>query len=146
MSHLYPIAASSDEALHPNSPAALTRAQAVQLAGKRAVLSLETEWRTVTLEEAEEMLAAAEAGQGHEFIQQYENADGKPVLAITYWRISEAAMTPPESTSKTKQEKAVEEDHTDDLYFRSGRTKPRGRRKAVDPRQMELFQSSDPKS
>ena len=146
MSHLYPIAASSDDALRPDSPAALTRAQAEQLAGKRAVLSLETEWRTVTVEEAEQMLAAAEAGQGHEFIQQYENADGKPVLAITYWRISETAMTPPESTLKAKQEKAAEEDHTDDLYFRSGRTKPRGRRKAVDPRQMELFQSSDPKS
>ena len=36
-------------------------------------------------------------------------------------------------------------DHTDDLYFRRGRTKP-SRRRYVDPRQLDLFRQSKDKS
>lgn len=140
MSHLYPIAVSVEEALSPDQPAALTRADAERLAERKSVLSLETEWLTVSEDEAERMLDAAAAGQGHEFIQRYENEDGSPVLAITFWRVSETAPADPEEARLTTEPDEV--DHTDDLYFRSGRTKKRGPKKKLDPRQMDLFQSS----
>lgn len=147
MSHLYPIATSAEDAVSPDNPAALTRAEAERLAEGRGIQALETEWLTVTLGKATEMRAAADAGQGHAFIQQYENEEGSPVLAITYWRIGEKIAAPSEDVPELKApETAAEPDHTDDLYFRVGRTKRRGRYKKVDPRQMDLFNPVDPES
>ena len=144
MSHLYPIATSATDAKSPDNPAALTHAEAERLAGDRPVIALETEWLTVSEEEAEAWLAAAEACPGHEFIQRYENEDGSPVLAITYWRISKTVTTAAaESADSNSAQPSSADDHTDDLYFKSGRTKKRGRFKKIDPRQMDLFRSPD---
>ena len=141
MSHLYPLAKSARVALGTPLGAALTRAEAERLAGETAVVGLETEWLNLSAQEAETMKAAAEAGPGGGFVQSYEDADGATVLAVTYWKLADAnakdAPSVPEPTETATP--SPEEDHTDDLYFRSGRTKKRGRRKKVDPNQMDLF-------
>lgn len=141
MSHLYPLAASAKAALDAPEHAALTRAEAVRQAEGASVSGLETEWLTLSADEADAALARAESGVGTGFVQIYEDASGTPVLAVTYWKLAETgrAKETVVSTPKPSQKEAEEADHTDDLYFRSGRTKKRGRRKKVDPNQMDLF-------
>lgn len=141
MSHLYPLAISAKAALEAPEHAALTRAEAVRLAGVCPVLGLETEWLTLTPEDAQAIRAAAEANIGHGFVQAYEDANGASVLAVTYWKLADAkAVLHPPKPAKPAQADDVE-DHTDDLYFRSGRTKRRGRKKKTDPNQLDLFQA-----
>lgn len=143
MSHLYPLAATGADALKSAEHAALSKSQAQRLAGEQSVLSLETDWLTLTLEEADAALSLAEteAYAGAGFIQRYEDASGAAVLAVTYWKLANPAQAKadiaPEAVSHdTKQ---PDEDHTDDLYFRAGRTKKRGRKRKIDPNQMDLF-------
>ena len=143
MSHLYPLAVSAQAALEAPEHAALTRAEAERLAGPCPVIALETEWLTLTPQEAEVARAAAEANIGHGFVQTYEDANGAPVLAVTYWKLADANATLPERKAVEPVQAPDIEDHTDDLYFRSGRTKKRGRRKKIDPNQLDLFNASE---
>jgi len=104
-----------------------------------AVTQLETEWLSLSAQEAEAMKAAADAGPGGGFVQSYEDADGATVLAVTYWKLAGPGNVP-EAEPEREVEPPPVEDHTDDLYFRFGRTKKRGpRKKKVDPNQMDLF-------
>jgi len=152
MSHLYPLAISARAALGTPIGAALSRAEAERLAplidGNLPVVRLETEWLTPDAQEIETLMSEADAGPGNGFVQYYENADGAPILAVTYWKIIDPnAVEEPAPSTPTKADPEVvdaassppEEDHTDDLYFRSGRTKKRGSRKKIDPNQMDLF-------
>lgn len=141
MSHLYPLATSAIAALHTAEHAALNRAEADRLAGVDLVLALETEWLTLSVEEAETATVAATASVGQGFVQYYENADGAVVLAVTYWKLAagEAEIPGPDLAVSAPATPAPEEDHTDDLYFRFGRTKKRARRKKENPNQMDLF-------
>ena len=140
MSHLYPLAANAKEALKAEL-AALTRYEAEALADGKEIVKLETECITPSGNDIHEIIDAAHAGPGQGFVQRYEDEAGAPVLAVTYWKIGKAV------NSKTPAKKPPEpgpsaEDHTDDLYFREGRTKParkRGRKKYTDPRQMDMF-------
>lgn len=149
MAHLFPLALNAADAVDAPELAARTRAGAEALveASTRRVVRLETEWLTLEPDEAARILAAAEATEwGEMFIQRYEDASGKPVLAVTYWKLVDPA-TPAETGSAgpvtppaEETPKADETDDTDDLYFRKGRTKKRGaRRKKIDPNQMDLF-------
>lgn len=150
MSHSYPLAESAEDALTPDYPAARTRAEAERQANGREIVSLETEWLNVSDADAENMLARADATMGMGFVQRYEDAGGAPVLAVTYWKLgtelsskspAKPARKAPETVSESESQK---EDHTDDLYFRSGRTKPRrGRKPKIDPNQMDLFSAPD---
>jgi len=151
MSHLYPLAITGADALKSAEHAALSKSEAQRLAGDQRVLGLETDWLTLTEDEAEAVLrlAETEAYPGAGFIQRYEDASGAAVLAVTYWKLASAAQAEAEIDSKraetTPEDKTPEEDHTDDLYFRAGRTKKRGRKKKIDPNQMDLFgQAKDP--
>lgn len=152
MSHLYPLAATATDALKGAEFAALTRSEATRLADGKALSGLETDWLTLRVSEAEAAIAASETGAGVGFIQRYENASGEAVLAVTYWKLAGADGTAPERVLDTTletptqampavqaEDRPSEEDHTDDLYFRAGRTKPRGRTKKPDPNQMDLF-------
>lgn len=145
MSHLYPIAETAEEALTDAKVAALTRYEAEALADGREIERLETEWLTREKTGISEVIDAADAGPGLGFVQQYEDESGAPVLAVTYWKLgapTNASAKPDKPADKPKE---VPEDHTDDLYFRQGRTKParkRGRKKYIDPRQMDMFGSS----
>lgn len=153
MSLAYPLARTAKDALDGASLAARTRYDAEELAEGTPILSLETEWLKPASAEIPALLKQAESGEAKGFIQTYEDADGKPVLAVTYWKLgkapakkkAEAQKAPPEPEKpKPAKKKSPETDHTDDLYFRHGRTRPSRRsRKAVDPRQMDLFMSPD---
>lgn len=97
---------------------------------------LETEWLTLTPPELAELATQADAGVSAGFVQRYENAAGATVLAVTYWQITPDATEPDIAPEPEPQ---PEPDHTDDLYFRSGRTKKRRSGKKPDPNQMDLF-------
>lgn len=144
MSHLYPLATSAAEALTSPEPAARTRYEAETLAEKANVSRLETEWITPAETEREAYEKTAEAGVGAGFVQRYEDAAGEPVYAVTYWKLE----TTPKKRKAPKTAKAPKTrtgDHTDELYFRSGRTKSTRRKRApkVDPRQLDLFPGPD---
>lgn len=146
MSHAYPLARTVTDALKAGAAAARTRAEAEALAGELKVESLHTEWLNLTEAEATAQMAA-NAGEGaHGFLQRYEDDKGAPVLAVTFWRLVDAAK-PKKAAKPAKPAKAEAKpeaaDHTDDLYFRSGRTKPPRRRRFVDPRQMDLFDKAE---
>lgn len=157
MSLAYPLAKSADDALKGGDLAARTRYQAEELAGDTPILALETEWLKPPSADLPALIRQAETGEAKGFIQVYEDADEKPVLAITYWKLGKApskkkAAAKPEPEPEKpapkpkpiKKDKPEEADHTDDLYFRHGRTRPSRRRKQhVDPRQMDLFISPD---
>ena len=149
MSHTYPLATDAAAALRSPDKAARTRADAETLAAGREVVALETEWLAVAADEAEALMAVADESAGQGFVQRYEDASGAPVLAVTYWKL--AAVSPvkaakaktkkaPPSTSNTPTPAPVAEDHTDDLYFRQGRTKPKkAKPPKADPNQLDLF-------
>ena len=138
MSHAYPIGKTARYALKTATAAARTRYEAEELADGFSIKALETEWITPSEKDLPKMLAQAEANPGHGFVQNYEDADGNPVLAITYWKLVKTQKPPkPKPKSITPQDDSVE-DHTDDLYFKSGRTK-KSRKRVVDPNQMDLF-------
>ncbi|MGB3626035.1 MAG: hypothetical protein WA989_09405 [Henriciella sp.] len=155
MSLAYPLAKTAEDALKGGDLAARTRYQAEELAGDTPILALETEWLKPPSTDVPALIRQAEAGEAKGFIQIYEDADAKPVLAVTYWKLGKtpakkkaAAKPEPEPKPKTSKPKAKQKpeelDHTDDLYFRHGRTRPsRKRKKHVDPRQMDLFVSPD---
>jgi len=148
MGHLYPLASSVDAALDAPAHAARTRYEADALAGEHCVLALETEWLELDDDTAAKAEAQARTGPGEGFVQRYENADGRPVLAVTYWKL--AASSRP-ATRKPDQDgpalsatpapmaasppASAQGDHTDDLYFRGGRTRKRRRAPRTDPRQ-----------
>ncbi|WP_018148668.1 hypothetical protein [Henriciella marina] len=154
MSLAYPLALSAEDALNGAGEAARTRYEAETLAGDTPILSLETEWLKPDAATVEAVIKQAESGEAKGFIQIYEDADGQPVLAVTYWKLkhtpAEKVAKPPEKTEVVepqpvpKEKKpATEADHTDDLYFRHGRTKRARKRQQSDPRQMDLFISPD---
>lgn len=154
MSLAYPLARSGDDALTGVNKAARTRYDAEEVADGTPVIALETEWLNPDGADVPALLKQAESGEAKGFIQVYEDADGKPVLAVTYWKLGETATptarkTPkadpkPEPAAPRPKPEKTEEDHTDDLYFRHARSR-RSRRKASDPRQMDLFISPDPR-
>ncbi len=137
MSHAYPLGKTARDALKNAKDAARTRYEAEDLADGVAIDALETEWLTPSAKDLPKILEQAEANPGHGFVQNYEDGSGNTVLAVTYWKLAKATKK-----AKPKPEpapKATEEDHTDDLYFKSGRTKKSRRKTFVDPNQMDLF-------
>ena len=145
MSHAYPLASTVTDALKPGVKAARTRADAEALAAGMKVESLHTEWLNLTEEEAKAQMAANSGEGAHGFLQRYEDDKGAPVVAVTYWRLVDEAKAkkPAKAPPPEPAPEPTEADHTDDLYFRSGRTKPSRRKRWVDPRQMDLFAEAD---
>ena len=147
MSHLYPIAETAEDALERATLAALTRYDAEALAEGHNILKLETEWITPASDDVVGIMEAADAGPGKGFVQRYEDEKGAPVLAVTYWKLGDIAAKPAKPKPPPSKP-STDEDHTDDLYFRHGRTKPSkrgGRKKFIDPRQMDMFSApADP--
>ena len=136
MSHTYPLGKTARDALKATGEPARTRYEAEELADGAVIKALETEWLTPSAADLPDLLALAEANPAHCFVQNYEDAAGNTVLAITYWKLAKAAAKP---KAKPKPDPKTEtEDHTDDLYFRAGRTK-KSKQKPVDPNQLDLF-------
>ena len=138
MSHTYPLAKSAKDALNAGLKTARTRYEAEEKAEGMVVKSLETEWLTPAAQDTQALIAKIEASNAHGFVQHYEDATGNTVLAVTYWKIGK--ITARKSAKPTSISTETEtEDHTDDLYFRSGRTRKSRKSKAADPNQMDLF-------
>ncbi|MFN3212842.1 MAG: hypothetical protein ACE37M_07050 [Henriciella sp.] len=144
MSHAYPLGKTARDALKNAQAAARTRYEAEDLAGDVAIAALETEWLTPSVKDLPKMLEQAEANPGHGFVQNYEDADGNTVLAVTYWKLAKAPKKPKPKPVPPQQTDTPEEDHTDDLYFKSGRTKKSRRKPFVDPNQLDLFGAKKP--
>ena len=138
MSHAYPLGKTARDALKGAQEAARTRYEAEDLAGDVAIASLETEWLTPSEKDLPKILEQAEANPGHGFVQHYEDGAGKTVLAVTYWKLAKAKTKKPAPKPKADATPS-DEDHTDDLYFKSGRTKKGRRKRYIDPNQMDLF-------
>lgn len=135
MSHTYPIATTAKAALEAQGEPARTRYEAEALAAGQAIAALETEWLTPASADVARMLELVKANPAHGFVQNYEDAKGNTVLAVTYWKLAKPSKAKPKPPPKPK----AEEDHTDDLYFRSGRTKKAKRKRFVDPNQLDMF-------
>jgi len=137
MSHAYPLGKTARDALKTAKAAARTRYEAEDLADGVAIAALETEWITPTAKDLPKLLEQVEINPGQGFVQHYEDGSGNPVLAVTYWKLAKAAKKPKPKPKPAPE--AESDDHTDDLYFKSGRTKKSRRKPAVDPNQMDLF-------
>lgn len=135
MSHAYPLAPDAASALKGATLAARTRAEAEHLARGQTVVALQTDWIDMAADGVEAMLSAAEAGPGHGFVQTYENLDGKPTLAVTYWKLEPSVIVPQAPVERAPDPEP--EDETDDLYFKQKSSKRRT--KGPDPNQLDLF-------
>ncbi len=143
MSQAFPVAGSLDDALSGDALVARTQAEAARLAAPRTVAGLETSWLHLALADADRLFEAGGPNGAHGHIQRYEDTAGHVVVAVSWWKLGDpgAARQPdpaPETTAKARAS-----DHTDDLYFRRGRTKPK-RRKVADPNQLDLFGFTPP--
>lgn len=138
MSTAYPIAANGKTALKSPGDLVRTRYAADEASGDDAIAGLETDWITLSTKNKTEMMKLADEGRSAGYVQLYENSDGSPVLAVTYWKLVKKAPPRPKPAPKPKDTG----DTTDDLYFRKGRTKPYSRKKKVDPNQLDLFQAT----
>ncbi|MBY9065810.1 hypothetical protein K1X12_02815 [Hyphomonas sp. WL0036] len=140
MSLSYPVARSLEDALKPDAPAARSRREAMTFAHGLALEGLETSWLHMPEAEADALFKAlgADGAAGH--IQRYEDTSGHAVVAVSWWKLVDPNHVRPPEKRAFEPAPAPEptEDHTDDLYFRRGRTKTR-RKKVTDPNQMDLF-------
>jgi hypothetical protein len=139
MSHAYPLGKTALDALKNAQSAARTRYEAEELAEDVAIASLETEWITPAEKDLAKILEQAETNPGHGFVQNYEDGSGNTVLAVTYWKLAKTPKKPKPKPRPIQDPDPNQEDHTDDLYFKSGRTKKSRRKRFVDPNQMDLF-------
>ncbi|MEM6557465.1 MAG: hypothetical protein AAF642_16400 [Pseudomonadota bacterium] len=142
MSHAYPIGKTARDALKNAREAARTRYEAEELAEDLAIAALDTEWITPAAKDLAKILEQAEQNPGHGFVQHYEDGDGNTVLAVTYWKLAKTQKKPKPKPRPIPEPDPNQEDHTDDLYFKSGRTRKSRRKKFVDPNQMDLFGES----
>jgi hypothetical protein len=134
----FPIAANARAALDAEG-GARTVAEARELA--KGQVELVSDWLRPQPSEREEVQGKAEAGISRGFVQLYEDAKGRPVIAVTFWKPIAAKAKP--KKAKAEKPAAPAEDHTDDLYF----TKPgakkaaaaKRRKKARDHNQLDLF-------
>lgn len=133
----YPIAANAREALD-SERGARTIAEARELAN--APVTLVSDWLRPQPAERELVQGKAEAGISRGFVQLYEDAKGRPVIAVTYWKPEAAVKTKTRKTKAKAEAPAPVEDHTDDLYFnKRGAAAPKKRKRAPDPNQLDLF-------
>lgn len=145
MSHLYPLAETAAGALESPEPAARTRPDAERFSPEREIVALETEWLEPGEGEAETLASKAAAALGQGFVQVYEDAEGRPVYAVTFWKLGKPVKRKETPAPKPRRKPARSDtaaDDTDDLYFKQGRTRRR-RKRHVDPRQLDLFLSPD---
>ncbi len=101
--------------------------------------------------EKEEVEGLAQAGVSRGFVQFYEDAKGRPVFAVSFWKpatagkakAAEEGQGPRRPRPNPNLPRVPAEDHTDDLYFAKKGAKPKRRKKAVDPHQLDLFTGPD---
>ncbi len=133
----FPIAVNAREALDAER-GARTITEARELA--QAPVTLVSDWLRPQPAEREAIQGKAEAGIARGFVQLYEDAKGRPVIAVTYWKPDTAAKTKPSRKAKpTAEANEPAEDHTDDLYFNKRGVAAKKRKRTPDPNQLDLF-------
>lgn len=155
----YPIANDARTALETEG-GARTVTEARELAG--GAVTLVSEWLRPAAAERETIQTRADAAAARGFVQVYEDAKGRPVLAVTFWK-KQAPAKPkagrgkaPGNAHDTAHDQAADGaggspgpahgrayDDTDDLYFSKPGAKAKRRRKSPDPNQLELFTGPD---
>lgn len=146
----YPLAETARAALESQT-SARTLGEARDKAG--ASVSLVCDWWRPSQSEREALQTEIDAGVTAGFLQIYEDSQGQPVLAVTFWRQGAArpASTPQRAPAEPGAAQAGAQpiapaDTVDDLYFEkspaSRRVKAR-RRSRLDPNQLDLFSGPD---
>ncbi|MBI1359733.1 MAG: hypothetical protein GC155_05545 [Alphaproteobacteria bacterium] len=142
---IFPIAATARAALDEPEKAARTLAEARELAG--APVTLVSEWLRPAPAEHEEVQGKADVGVARGFVQLYEDAKGRPVIAVTFWKPQKPGKARTDAAAakpKSAKRRAAVEDDTDDLYFAKPESRTRKRRRrTVDPHQLDLFKGPD---
>jgi hypothetical protein len=142
----FPISPSARAALDEEK-AARTLAEARELSG--GPVTLVSEWLRPAPAEQEELQGKADAGVARGFVQLYEDAKGRPVIAVTFWK-PQRAEAPAKGAAKAGGRKGRAkadpdapsppgEDHTDDLYFAKPASRTKKRKRGSDPNQLDLF-------
>jgi hypothetical protein len=132
----FPIASNARSALDAEG-GARTISEARELA--HGPVTLVSEWLRPQPSEREDVQGKAEAGVARGFVQLYEDAKGRPVIAVTFWKPQDGVKTKPK---KTKAKPAVEDD-TDDLYFAKAGSRTKRRKRTADHNQLDLFAGPD---
>lgn len=137
MSLAYPIACTLEDAVAPGAKAARSMREAAALSPGFVITGLETSWLHLPEDEANALFSklGADGAAGH--LQRYEDNSGHVVIAVSWWKCVDPNEARPE-IKPAPHPAPASTDHTDDLYFRRGRTRPR-RRKPADPNQLDLF-------
>lgn len=130
----FPIATDSLSALEADQ-LARTIMDARDLAGEP--VSLVSDWLRPTPEQHTALKSRLDSGVMQGFVQIYEDAKGRPVAAVTFWKPQSAGGSP--APPPAPEPAAPAEDHTDDLYFDKATTNRKRKRAAADPNQMDLF-------
>ncbi len=137
----FPIASTARAALDAEG-GARTVAEARELAN--GPVQLVSEWLRPQPAEREEVQGKAETGIARGFVQLYEDAKGRPVIAVTFWKPEGGLKTRPKRAAPADVPQAKpSDDHTDDLYFAKRGAKSKKRRRTADPNQMDLFTGPD---
>jgi hypothetical protein len=136
----FPIAPTARAALDAEG-GARTVAEARELA--RGPVTLVSEWLRPQPAEREAVQGKAEAGIARGFVQLYEDAKGRPVIAVTFWKPAGNVKTRKAKAGETAAAKKAAEDHTDDLYFTKPASKSKKRKRTADPNQLDLFTGPD---
>jgi hypothetical protein len=145
---LFPIASTARAALDAEG-GARTVAEARELA--RGPVTLVSEGLRPPPAEREEVQGKAEAAIARGFVQLYEDAKGRPVVAVTFWkpagkakaRNPKANPTADPRADPRDQKQSPTEDHTDDLYFTKPAAKSKKKKRTADPNQLDLFTGPD---
>lgn len=132
---LYPIAPNARAALDAEG-GARTIAEARELA--KGPVELVSDWLRPQPNEREAIQGKAEAGVARGFVQLYEDKNGLPVIAVSFWKPMSGVKTKPKKP-KAEKPAAPAEDHTDDLYFEKKKGGSKRRKKSADPNQLDLF-------
>ncbi|MFT3722612.1 MAG: hypothetical protein QM773_03410 [Hyphomonadaceae bacterium] len=131
---LYPIASTARSALDAEG-GARTIAEARELA--KGPVELVSDWLRPQPNEREEIQGKAEAGVARGFVQLYEDKQGRPVIAVSFWKPVTGVKTKPRKAKPEKPKAA--EDYTDDLYFEKKKGASKRKKKSADPNQLDLF-------
>lgn len=112
------------------------RTQAAARRQANGPVTFETEWIRPGPERDQELAPHIQRERANGSAQIYESDKGRPIIALNYWRVlTEAEQVFAGPTRPDPERKR--NDHTDDLYFRRGRTKLK--KKMVDPNQLDMF-------
>ncbi len=139
----FPIATSAKTALEAEE-IARSKAEAARMLG--ADVTLVSDWFRPSPAQHKKLSKQIAAGVDNGFVQVYEDRNGNPTLAVSYWKRHKVkAVAKPDAP---KPVRTGANDSTDDLYFSKAHKKKAeelAAKRAADKRQLDLFAPPPPK-